>query len=130
MSRIGAVLCDDLMFTSRITGTARALNLDMRVCRRPADLQNLAAAHPLECAIVDLDQPGLDIAALVAAVKQSGPATVIGFGSHVAAETLRAAREAGCDLVLPRSQFVQVLAAELPNWFSADQDDPSTRPAR
>jgi hypothetical protein len=120
MSKIGAVLCDDLMFSSRITGTARALNLEMRVCRRPADLESLAAAQPLACTILDLDQPGLDVGALVAAVKQSAPATVVGFGSHVAAETLRAARAAGCDLVLPRSQFVQVLPTELPGWYGVD----------
>lgn len=123
MSKIGAVLCDDLMFSSRITGTARALNLEMRACRRPADLQNLTAAQPLACAIVDLDQPDLDIASLVGAVKQAGPATVVGFGSHVATETLRAARAAGCDLVLPRSQFVQVLPIELPGWYGVDTSD-------
>jgi hypothetical protein len=94
----------------------------MRVCRRPADVQALTAAQPLACVIVDLDQSGLDIAALVAAVKQAGPATVVGFGSHVATETLRAARAAGCDLVLPRSQFVQVLAADLPSWFGATSE--------
>jgi hypothetical protein len=126
--KIGAVLCDDLMFSSRITGTARALNLEMRVCRRPADLGTLAAGQPLACVIVDLDQPALDIAALVAAAKQPGPATVVGFGSHVAAETLRAARAAGCDLVLPRSQFVQVLPTELPQWYRADTSNLETRP--
>ena len=120
-SKTGAVLCDDLMFTSRITGTARALNLEMRVCRRPGDLLALAAGQPLACVILDLDQADLDVAPLVGAVKQPGPATIVGFGSHVAAERLRAAREAGCDLVLPRSQFVQILSAELPAWFAGSR---------
>jgi CheY-like chemotaxis protein len=114
---LGAVVCDDLMFTSRITGTARSLGLEMRVCRTPADLQKLATAQPLACVIVDLHAANLDVAALVATVKEQGGGRVVGFGSHVAADVLRAARDAGCDLVLPRSQFVQQLPTELPRWF-------------
>ena len=30
---------------------------------------------------------------------------------------LRAAREAGCDLVLPRSKFVEELPRALPGWL-------------
>ena len=33
--------------------------------------------------------------------------------------TLQAARDAGCDVVWPRSKFVADLAAALPQWFSA-----------
>jgi CheY-like chemotaxis protein len=113
---LGAVLCDDLMFSSRITGTARALGLAMRVCRSPADLLALAVEQPLACVIVDLHHAELDITSLAAAVKQQG-GRVVAFGSHVAAEVLRAARDAGCDLVLPRSQFVQQLPTALPEWY-------------
>ena len=36
--------------------------------------------------------------------------TIIGYGSHVDTATLKAARDAGCDVVLPRSKFVEELA--------------------
>jgi CheY-like chemotaxis protein len=114
---VGAVLCDDLMFSSRITGTARSLGLQARVCRTPVDVQALAAAERVACAIVDLHHPGLDVASFVAALKERGPITIVGFGSHVAADLLQAARAGGCDVVLPRSQFVQMLPTALAEWF-------------
>ncbi len=68
--------------------------------------------------VVDLDNPGLDVAALLGRL-QAGPAPpfVVAYGSHVDAAGLRAAREAGCDLVLPRSKFVEELPTALPRWF-------------
>jgi hypothetical protein len=42
---------------------------------------------------------------------------VIAYGSHVEAATLHAAREAGCDLVLPRSRFVEELPVSLGAWL-------------
>jgi hypothetical protein len=43
---------------------------------------------------------------------------LVAYGSHVDAGTLRVAREAGCDLVLPRSQFVEELPGQLANWMT------------
>jgi hypothetical protein len=43
---------------------------------------------------------------------------VVGYGSHVEAELLRAAREAGCDPVLPRSKFVKDLDRDLTGWLT------------
>ena len=42
---------------------------------------------------------------------------VVGYGSHVDAATLHAARVAGCDPVLPRSKFVEELPGALPGWL-------------
>jgi len=39
----------------------------------------------------------------------TGSAPVLGFASHVAAETIAAARGAGCDEVLARSAFTRRL---------------------
>jgi hypothetical protein len=41
---------------------------------------------------------------------------VVAYGSHVDAAGLRAARAAGCDIVLPRSQFVEELPGKLKEW--------------
>jgi hypothetical protein len=40
------------------------------------------------------------------------------YGAHVDAAGLWAARQAGCDIVLPRSAFVEELPFRLPEWLS------------
>src|SRR5262249_32479189 len=111
----GLLLSDDLIFTSRITGVARDLGHAIRVAKTADQFLTLVQQDPPACAIVDLHNPGLNIAALVAALKAlSPPAFIVGYGSHVDAATLKAARVAGCDLVMPRSQFVEDLPRDLP----------------
>jgi CheY-like chemotaxis protein len=109
------------MFNSRITGTASALGLTCKTARNAAALQELARKQPPECVIVDLSNPGLQIAELMQFLREnSTPAPfVVAYGSHVDTATLQAARAAGCDLVLPRSKFVQELPEKLPEWFAA-----------
>jgi CheY-like chemotaxis protein len=119
---VGLLLCDDLIFTSRITGTARGLGLDVKPARSAEALLGLARAHGPSCVIVDLANPGLVLTELMRQLGAacSPPPRVVAYGSHVDAATLRAARQAGCDPVLPRSQFVEDLPRELPHWM-ADQ---------
>lgn len=118
----GLLLCDDLIFTSRISGEAQQLGLTVRSARDVETLLRLAAEHPPACVIVDLQHAGLDLPSLLrdlaAACPQ--PPRVVGYGSHVAVETLRAARQAGCDPVLPRSKFVEDLPTALPGWLSVE----------
>jgi CheY-like chemotaxis protein len=116
---LGYVLSDDLIFTSRITGTARDLGLTVKPARSPDVLQRLARQQPPSCVIVDLANPGLDIADLNRWLSElaTPKARVIAYGSHVDTATLRAAREAGCAAVLPRSQFVQELPHKLMEWL-------------
>jgi CheY-like chemotaxis protein len=120
-AKTGLVLCDDLMFVSRITGTARGLGLDVKPARSADMLLQLAAAEVPACVLVDLGNPGLDIADLLQRLREtcSPMPRVIAYGSHVDTATLRAARAAGCDAVLPRSQFVEQLPLALPVWFQA-----------
>jgi hypothetical protein len=61
----------------------------------PADLPGATA----DLVVVDLSRAGV-----LEALRQVDART-IGFGSHVDRELLAAAREAGCDEVLPRSKF-------------------------
>ena len=97
------VLVRDLMFSGRIGATARAANAPVRMLRDPAGLGRSEGRR----LIVDLNQPG----ALEASVewKRATAGEVVGFVSHVDAETIARARAAGIDRVMPRSQFVQVL---------------------
>jgi CheY-like chemotaxis protein len=111
----GCLLSDDLLFTSRITGTARALGLEVQAVRSPAQVQQLLSQHTVRCLLIDLHCPGLTIADFLKTLPEPRP-LVVGYGSHVDTATLKAAREAGCDLVLPRSKFVEDLPTALPTW--------------
>jgi hypothetical protein len=101
------VLIRDLMFMARVTGTAKEVGVPVKVVRDPAKLAAEGAAGHADRLIVDLNLEGAIEAA--AAWKAAGGGSVAGFVSHVDSETIRRAREAGIDRVMPRSQFVQVL---------------------
>jgi CheY-like chemotaxis protein len=115
---LGYLLSDDLMFTSRVTSTARAFGLEMQTARSPAQLMNLLAACVPQCLLVDLQNPGLSVVDLMGTLLPPRP-YVVGYGTHVDAAALKAARDVGFDLVLPRSKFVEELAKSLPQWFEA-----------
>ena len=70
--------------------------------------------------------PAQEIAGLVDWLRENcsdPPPRVVAYGSHVDVETLRKAREAGCDPVLPRSKFVEELPKELPAWMGASEPE-------
>ncbi|MFO0880505.1 MAG: hypothetical protein U0840_24430 [Gemmataceae bacterium] len=113
----GLHLCDDLIFTSRVTGTATALGLGVQSVRTLPTLLDRAAQLAPVCVILDLHFSGMDLPTLVEQLRQHGVARIVGYGSHVEVETLRAARLAGCDPVWPRSKFVDELAQALPVWL-------------
>ena len=107
MSQPILVLVRDLMFASKISATAHAAGVAVKMIRDPEKL----GAESGDRLIVDLNQAG----ALEAAAqwKAGGGGHVIGFVSHVDRETIDRARSLGIDEVLPRSQFVQRLAGLL-----------------
>ncbi len=116
----GLMLCDDLIFFSRVSCAARAAGLTVRMVRTAADLLTAARAAQPGGVIVDVHNPGLDLPALLAGLKDACPQMprVTAYGSHVEAAVLRAARQAGCDRVLPRSQFVEELDGQIREWLS------------
>lgn len=116
----GLLLSDDLIFTSRVTGTARDLGLTVRAARSVDVLEAMARHHPPRLVLVDLGNPGMTVPDLLRRLRDACPVApfVVAYGSHVDAAGLRAAREAGCDVVLPRSKFVEDLPAKLPEWVA------------
>jgi CheY-like chemotaxis protein len=120
----GLLLSDDLIFTSRVVGTARALGLTVRAARSAGELEALAREEAPACVILDLAHPGLEVADLL---RRLGAACtprprVAGYGPHVEAATLHAARAAGCDPVLPRSKFIEDLPRLLAAWLAGPAD--------
>ena len=117
--RVGLLLSDDLMFASRITGTARGLGLTIKPARSVEVLDSLVIQESPGCVILDLANPTLELAGLLGQLRQtcSSMPRVVAYGSHVDAAGLKAARDAGCDVVLPRSAFVEQLPTALPEWM-------------
>lgn len=116
----GLLLSDDLIFTSRVTGTGRDLGFPVRAAKTAEALLAAARENVPACVIVDLSNPGLRITEFASALKQlSPPPAIVAYGSHVDTGTLKAARAAGCDVVMPRSQFVEELPVQLPAWMKA-----------
>lgn len=118
----GLMLCDDLIFFSRVSGAARAAGLTVRMVRTQAELLAAARREAPAGVIVDVHNPGLELPALLADLKGCAPVPrVIAYGSHVEAAVLKAARQAGCDRVMPRSQFVEELEAQIGEWLGAGE---------
>jgi ActR/RegA family two-component response regulator len=116
MARIdGVLLSDDLLFASKITTTARAHGLTVRVVKSIPDLLTAACEDATAGVIIDLHHSAFDVSELVA--KLPGRA-VTAYGSHVDVERLKAARTAGCTRVLPRSAFVEKLESDLATWLA------------
>lgn len=117
----GLMLCDDLIFFSRVEGAAHAAGLALRMVRTPASLVN-AVRHAVPGGIIlDVHTENMDLPALLAELRTvcDPVPPITGFGSHVEAAVLRAARQAGCDRVLPRSQFVEDLNSKIAFWLGA-----------
>lgn len=118
----GLLLCDDLIFTSRIGAAAKTLGLLLRSSKTVAELRQFLQQSPPLCVILDLQTPGLNIDEIAQAIAALTPRPfLVGYGSHVDTATLKTARAAGCDIVWPRSKFVDELAASLPLWFGAKE---------
>jgi DNA-binding NarL/FixJ family response regulator len=104
---------DDFLFRSKIRAVAKHVNADVRFVQTQDEILAQARADKPTLVIVDLNSQKADPVATIAALKaDSALADVrtIGFASHVHVDLINAARRAGADLVLPRSQFAGNLA--------------------
>ncbi len=119
---VGLLLSDDMIFTSRITGTARDLGLCVKPARSSQTLNSQIHEQAPCCIIVDLGHAGLSIGDFMKGLGQicTPMPRVVAYGSHVDTAVLRAAREAGCYAVLPRSKFVEDLPRALPDWMRVE----------
>jgi CheY-like chemotaxis protein len=104
---------DDLMFSSRISTTARQLGIDLGFARSADEVLRQARAKKPDLLIFDLNSTKLDPIGTIAAIKtdrELASIPMLGFVSHVDSDVIAAARAAGIDEVLARSAFVARLA--------------------
>jgi hypothetical protein len=95
---------DDLLFRSKLRAVAAHTGAEVTFART-VEAPALAGAR---LAIVDLDGPSA-IQTLGALMSAAPSLRIVGFVSHVNAERIRAAREAGIAEVMARSAFVSAL---------------------
>lgn len=107
------LVSQDLIFATKIKGTAQALGIPLAVVGSTAAVEAKSAAPDL--VIVDLASPPTtsedDLRSLRARLGDA--ARLVAYGSHVDVERLGAARRAGCDPVLARSEFTARLPSLL-----------------
>ncbi|HEY8485161.1 MAG TPA: hypothetical protein VIL13_11150 [Longimicrobiales bacterium] len=102
----------DLIFASRIRGTAQAAGVQATTVRSAAELLQRAGELQPRLILVDLDARAADPPAVIARLRedpQTRDIPIVAFGSHVQREAIEAARAAGADRVLARSAFVREL---------------------
>ncbi len=101
----GLLLSSDLFLTSRITGAAENLGCRLETAATVDDAATKLSDTNYRCLLIDLTVPGLNLSTLLDATNSSDECVSIAYGPHVQIKQLEAARDAGCDIVLPRSRF-------------------------
>lgn len=115
----GLLLSRDLIFTSKVIGTASALGHRVVVAGNVALVSAMLTRWTPVVVFVDLGAGDLVSAASIIAYRGLAPAGTpfLAFGSHVDVEALDAARIAGCDPVMPRSRFTNELPSLVRRYF-------------
>ena len=117
----GLLLSRDLIFTSKITGTARELGHRVMVAGNVALASTMIEQWKPKVVFVDLAAGDLvNVPALMSYIKIAPPGTpFVAFGSHVDVAAMEAAKAAGCDPVMPRSKFSNELPNLIRRFFGA-----------
>ena len=101
---VAVIVTKDLFFGSQVTGTAATRGWPVAMAMTLDALRDHLAKKSVRGVILDLagDVTPADVMATFAG--DARPKT-LAFGPHVHTANLLAARDAGCDQVLPRSKF-------------------------
>lgn len=109
---IVAILVEDMFFAVKINAAVSACGRSATRVKSHEQLEALVA-NPPSLIIVDLNSDRLDPIEAIRFLKAStelGGVPVVGFVSHVQTELIKSAQMAGCDYVLARSAFTQLLS--------------------
>ncbi|WP_435017300.1 response regulator [Tundrisphaera sp. TA3] len=116
----GLLLSRDLIFTSKVTGTASALGHKVIVAGNVALASAMLGRWTPVAVFADLAAGDLVAPANLARFRELIPASTpfLAFGSHVDTDALASARAAGCDPVMPRSKFTLELPELIRTYFA------------
>jgi CheY-like chemotaxis protein len=106
-----AVLVDDMFFGAKINNAASVCGRAIDRIKSQEQLAALAANAPA-LIIIDLNSDRLDPLEAIRYLKTNTDLAripIVAFVSHVQTELIRSAQATGCDYVLPRSVFTQLL---------------------
>jgi len=121
MSTVLAVI-DDLFFVGKLSGTAKQVGATLQTTSAASFSLDAARREKPALIIFDLNATTantLDLIRQLKADPELAAIPVVGFFSHVQVELMRAAQEAGCDEVMPRSKFTATLP-DLLRHFAAE----------
>jgi len=115
-NKVALGLIRDLFFRAKIDAVASALGATVAYAST-LDLATLRCAElKPDLVFADLSDPTFPALATIQKIRAAAPnARVIGFASHIDLKPLNAAREAGFELTLSRSEFT----ARLPDLLKS-----------
>lgn len=106
-----AILVDDMFFAAKINSAASACGRQIERVKTREQLEGLVGSPP-SLIIIDLNSDRLNPLETIEFLKSRARVNavpIVGFVSHVQTDLIRSAQAAGCDYVLPRSAFTQML---------------------
>jgi hypothetical protein len=114
-----------LIFTAKVKGTAGELGYQLLVSGDVGSARSVIAASRPRAVFIDLTAGAVALPTAMIGYRElaSRETWFVAFGPHVEAETLAAAKAAGCHLVLPRSRFAAELPAILKRCYSKPAND-------
>jgi DNA-binding NarL/FixJ family response regulator len=116
----GVLVSRDLIFITKIKGTAASLGYSMLVAGTQSQAMSMITTYRPAVVLVDLTAGEMAASMALKAYKELAGVNVrlIAFGSHVDADALAAAEAAGFHGALPRSVFTAKLPELLRQYFS------------
>jgi DNA-binding NarL/FixJ family response regulator len=106
-----AIIVDDMFFAAKINAAAVERGRQIERVKTREQLEALVS-NPPTLVIIDLNADRLDPLETIGFFKSRAElraVPIVSFVSHVQTELIRGAQAAGCDYVLPRSAFTQML---------------------
>jgi CheY-like chemotaxis protein len=116
------VVVDDMFFAAKINSAANIARRQIERVKSREHLEQEVSGYFPSLVIIDLNSNRLDPLQTIEFFKsrpELNSIPIVGFVSHVQTELIRLAQSAGCDYVLPRSAFSQLLPEIIAGNFAS-----------
>lgn len=103
-------ITNDLMMSGTVRSEAATSNAAVRFVQSSAQIEEALATQSVRLIFVDLQMPGLDLAAFsreILAIDASSRPEIVMYAQHVNVEVLENARQSELGEVMTRGQFVK-----------------------